>query len=140
MSGSDVAVAAIVDFLERDGGLVVRRDGDTLHVSSPNGLFAFAPVVHLPADLLVRYLDEAEAPPWGGDPRAEALSLLQINIMEELDTDHGNGRNYTRSVGLRQGSDGRVALVVDQDRPDVPHVPPNPDLRWTAERPDDRTR
>ncbi len=50
---SDAAVAAIVEVLERDG-LVVEQAGDALHVSSPDGMFAFAPVVHLPPELLDR--------------------------------------------------------------------------------------
>jgi hypothetical protein len=131
---SDTAIASVASYLERDR-LVVERDGDTLHVSSPDGAFVFAPVVRLPADLLSSYLDQADAPPWGGDPRVEALSLLKINILEELATDHGEGRNYTQAVGLRRGRGGLVELFVDQARPERPDLAPDPDLRWEARRP-----
>jgi hypothetical protein len=127
----DPAIAAIIAYVERER-FVVERHGDTLHVSSPDGAFAFAPVITLPPDLLHEYLEQADAPPWGGEPRAEALSLLQINILEELDTDHGEGRNYVRSVGLQRGRDGRVTLVVDKGVPPLPDLPPDPDLEWRA--------
>lgn len=130
------AADAIISFLEHDG-LIVERDGSSLQVSSPDGTFVFAPVVHLPLDLLDRYLDQFEAPSWGGDPRDEALSLLKINLIEDLTTDHGEGRNYTRAVGLRRGRGGRVELFVEQDVPPVPDLPPDPDLRWEAPRPAD---
>jgi hypothetical protein len=65
-----------------------------------------------------------------GSSRAEALSLLQINIVEELTTDHGEGRNYVRSVGLERSPGGRVTLAVDKDVPPVPDVRPDPDLEW----------
>ena len=66
------------------------------------------------------------------DPRAEALSLLEIHIVEEHTTDHAEGCNYVRSVGLERRPDGRVALVVDKDVPPLPDVPPDPDLEWRA--------
>ena len=85
----------------------------------------------LPPDLLRDYLEQPSTYPWPvTDPRAEALSLLQINIVEELTTDHGEGRNYVRSVGLERAPGGRITLAVDKDVLPLPDVPPDPDLEW----------
>jgi hypothetical protein len=125
---TDVAeeFAAIGAYLERDG-FAVRRDGHRLLVGEA--------VVDLPLDLLDAYLAQQPAPPWGGDPRAEALSLLQVHLVEELGTDHGEGVNRTRRVGLRRRG-GRVLLSVEQaERPPRPAVEPDPHLVWRAEPP-----
>jgi hypothetical protein len=132
VSDLDSAIAAIVVSLEREL-LDVELDGDTLRVDSSDGVFAFVPVVRLAPDLLRDYLQQSNSYPWPvTDPRAEALSLLEIHIVEELTTDHAEGRNHVRSVGLERRPDGRVALVVDKDVPPLPDVPPDPDLEWRA--------
>ena len=130
----DSAIDEIILFLEHDG-LAVERTGDTLSIGSSTDTFAFTPVVRLPQELLRDYLRQPAGLLSELDPEAEALSLLQINIAEELGTDHGHGRNYVRSLELRRGRDGQVVLVVDKDVPPTPYRPPDPDLRWVATRP-----
>lgn len=134
MPDVETAISAVIAHLEREG-FVVERNGDTLSVGSTEGLFAFAPVVHLPSDLLRDYLRQSPCLPTTLPPEDEALSLLEINIAEELGTDHGEGRNYVRSVGLRRGRDGQVALITDKDVPRLPVRAPDPHLRWEARRP-----
>jgi hypothetical protein len=120
----------------RTYGFVAERIGtsDDYAVRPTSGdVFAYEPVLSLPPALLSEYLEQMsrdihDVP----DPLAEALSLTMVHLAEDLDTDHRGGRNYTRSVSLRRGRGGRIALVTDMDIPGVPHRPPNPDLEWRA--------
>ena len=130
-------VAEILRDLRREG-FIAEPTGtsDDYAVRSRGDTFAFRPVLTLPAALLSEYLEQMsrdihDAP----DPLAEALSLTMIHLGEELGTDHHEGRNYTRALGFRRGRGGRVEMFVDQDRPPIPARRPDPNLRWTAERP-----
>jgi hypothetical protein len=129
--------SALIGYLESRGFVLVRRGaGEDYVVRTADGEgFAYEPVLYLPTALLAEYLEVmsrtvGDVP----DAYAEALSLTQIHLEEELATDHGLGTNYVRALGFRRRR-GRVEFFVEQDLPDVPYVPPDPDLRWTAERP-----
>lgn len=131
-------VAAILRDLRREGFIAEPTgSGDDYIVRSTHDDLAFRPVLTLPAALLSEYLEQMsrdihDVP----DPVAEALSLTMIHFGEELGTDHGDGRNYTRTLGLRRGRGGRVEMFVDQDRPPLPPRPVGPPhLEWTARRP-----
>ena len=131
-------VAEILRGLRRQGLTVEPTgSGDDYAVRSKGAdIFAYRPVLTLPAALLSEYLaqmarDIHDAP----DPSAEALSLTTIHLVEELETDHHEGRNYVRALGFRRGNGGRVEMFVDQDLPDLPARRPDPDLRWEARRP-----
>ena len=133
MPDLESAMTAIIVSLERER-LDVKRDGDTLSIGAVSGAFAFSPVVRLPADLLLDYLRQPSTYSWPvTDPEAEALSLLEIHLVEELTTDHGEGRNYVRTVGLQRGRGGRVALVTDKDVPPLSRRAPDPNLEWRAD-------
>jgi hypothetical protein len=96
---------------------------------------AYEPVLLLPESLLSEYMERLmEEGPDVPDRLGEALSAAYIQIYEELTTNHGLDRNYVRALGFRRIR-GRVEFFVEQDLSDVPHLPPDPGLRWTADRP-----
>jgi hypothetical protein len=140
VAASDDPVDAIVSFIERDGFDVERSaGGDTFRVrSSDPRAFAFEPEVRLPGRWLRAYLEDIAADLGNfADPAAEALSLVQINVLEALTTDHdGHGTNYAKVVGFRRGRDGRPEFFVDQDPPDPePLDPDSGPYEWRAARP-----
>ncbi|HZG91337.1 MAG TPA: hypothetical protein VEZ42_14090 [Pseudonocardia sp.] len=140
MGAFDDAVGAIVRYLERDGLTVERSGGgDTFVVRSDNPrAFAYEPVVRLPERWLRAYLEDLSTSLGKyADPSAEALSLMQINVLEALTTDHdGHGTNYAMAVGFRRGRDGRPEFFVDQDPPGPePLDPDSGPYEWRAERP-----
>jgi hypothetical protein len=140
VAASDDPVDAIVRHLERDG-LEVERSagGDTLLVrSSDPRAFAHEPQVRLPERWFRAYLENLSADLGNvADPAAEALWLMQINVLEALTTDHdGHGTNYAKVVGFRRGRDGRPEFFVDQDPPDPePLDPDDGPYEWRADRP-----
>jgi hypothetical protein len=138
-ASDDDQAEAIARFLERHGLQVERNPaGDTFVIRSDDPrAFAHEPVVRLPRALLRTYVENlAGSMRKYADPYAEALSLVKFNVLEELETDHGGGTNYTLSVELRRGRGGRPEFVVDQDPPDPePLDPDSGPYEWRAERP-----
>jgi hypothetical protein len=139
MAATEDPAEAIARYLERNGLEVERsRTGDTLAIrSSDPRAFAHEPTVRLPGRILQTYLENLGARLRdSADPAAEALSLTQINVLEELTTDHGGGTNHTRTVGFRRGRDGRPELFVEKDPPEPsPYGTGDDPLEWRAERP-----
>ena len=128
-------LAELVRELEEEGPLLERRgDSDDYDVRSTGGEFALQPVLTMPESLLVEYVEQLAEDP---DLPLDALSLASVHVVEELTTDHHEGRNYVRALGFRRGRRGRVELFVEKDVPPIPHRPPDPDLQWTAYRPDE---
>jgi hypothetical protein len=127
-------VAEIVRSLRAQGFTVEPTGhGDEYVLGSDDGTLARRPLLSLPPDLLSEYLEQTgrnyrDA----ADPLAEALSLTMVHLIEELETDHHEGRNYVRALGLRRDPHGRVELFVEQDLPDVPRRPFDADLEWRA--------
>jgi hypothetical protein len=139
MNGDDSAREGLLRFLADEGHVFTPlRGGDHYKFISRLGTdYPLHPVLTIPEDLFQEYLEEQarhlnDEP----DPFAEALSLAMINVMEELDTDHGDGLNYTRALGYRRDRSGKVRFFVDQERPKREQVPPSPDLEWVAYPPD----
>ena len=135
-SGNGVVAELVRNLAEEGLALARRGTGDDYEVRSTDDHFAFRPVLTLPESLLVEYLEQLDV---DGHLPLDALSLTTVHLVEELETDHYEGRNYVRALGFRRGRRGRVEMFVDQDLPDIPYRPPNPDLMWTADRPDNGT-
>jgi hypothetical protein len=140
-STGEVVVELIRNLAEQ--GLVLERrgTGDDYDVRSTGDTFAFRPVLTLPASLLAEYVEQV-----GEDIRdnphmqIDPLALATIHLVEELDIDHHEGRNYVRALGFRRGRRGRVELFVEQDVPQLANRPANPDLEWRADESDRWTR
>lgn len=135
-SASDTLTELVQNLAEQ--GLLLERlhDGDDYEVRATDDIFAFQPVLTMPAALLVEYVEQL-----GDDSYLPLgpLSLTTIHLVEELETDHHGGRNYVRALGFRRSRGDRVELFVEKDVPPVPYLPPDPDpdLRWEARRPGD---
>lgn len=129
------------DALSRAGLDVLRGAGeDNVFAVGPAGRGDDAsPVsIELPDDLLEEYVAEVSADYRASpDPRARALGMMHVLLMEILTTDHGGGSNLVRAVGLRRGDDGHVAFTAERDDPAVAAPHGDDELRWTAERPAD---
>jgi hypothetical protein len=135
-------VTELVRNLAKEGlALEHRGSGDDYVIRSADDLFAFEPVLTMPEALLAEYLEQL-----GRDIRddpnmpLDPLTLTTIHVVEELETDHHEGRNYVRALGFRRGRRGRVELFVEKDVPELPYRPPNPDLEWCADESDRWTR
>ena len=99
--------------------------------------FAFEPVLTMPEALLLEYVEQLAEDP---DLPLDAFSLASIHLVEELATDHHEGRNYVRALGFRRGRRARVELFVEKDIPPPPFRPLDRDVRWTADESDRWTR
>lgn len=132
-------VDEVLDGLRSEGFILEPTgDGDDYAVRSKGvDIFEYRPVLSLPAALLSEYLEQMSRDLRDdAQPLAEAVSLTTMHLVEELETDHHEGRNYVRALGFRRRR-GRVEMYVDQDLPDIPTREPDPDLRWEARRPSD---
>ncbi|WP_232662128.1 hypothetical protein [Pseudonocardia sp. TRM90224] len=136
---ADEAVAAIMRHLAADG-FDCRADGAGRYriVSQRGDALPAQPVLTIPADLFLEYLQDLAGKLGypASDPFTEALSLTNINLMEELETTHGLDRNHVTALGYRRVR-GRVRFYVEHDFPDgAPAPPTDPDQMWVAERPE----
>jgi hypothetical protein len=137
--GSNVSgVTPLVSLLRRlsDEGFVFEpiEGGGGYRFESRHGtMLPLRPVLTVSEETFDEYLDAMshdlrEMP----DPRAEALSLTKIHVVEELSTDHGDGLNYVRALGYRRGRGGRVEFFVDQEIPEPRDVPAPGTYEWRA--------
>jgi hypothetical protein len=136
-SASEV-VAELVRNLAEHGLFLERRGAtDDYEVRSSDGHLAFQPVLTVPESLLSEYLEQV-----GGDMRLpiDPLTLTTIHLVEELDTDHHDGRNHVRVLGFRRDRRGHVELFVEKNVPQRPYRPSDPDLEWRADESDRWTR
>jgi hypothetical protein len=136
-SSGEVLAELLRNLAEQGLRLVRRGTGDDYEVHSADGLFAFRPVLTLPESLLAEYVDQVRR---DTSLPIDPLDLTTIHLVEELETDHHEGRNYVRALGFRRGRAGQVSLFVEKDVPPVPYRPPDPDLVWTADESDRWTR
>jgi hypothetical protein len=136
VAGADAGelVTEIVAFLAEDGFVLTKQPGGDGYVVDPGRGNVLGPVLTVPPALFREYLEAMSRTLEGQpDPFAEALSLTRIHLMEELGTDHGDGRNYVRALGYRRRRDGSVEFYVDKEIPDRGQPPPpSPDLTWQA--------
>lgn len=122
-----VAVLAELDAV----GFAVSRAGAGYVVSSRSGDdLAFQPFLSVSEELLREYLEAATG---GRSDDRETLSLMKLNLVEELTTDHLDGVNYVRALGYRRSKRGDVEFFVDQEIPEVGRPEPSVDLEWRAE-------
>lgn len=106
------------------------------------------PRLSLPEDVLSEYLDAVAADlaadaTWGAEqPLDEAISLVLINIEEELATTDLEGRNHAVHVGVRRGPGGEAQWVAEREPVSAPAAETElaHELEWVADppRPDER--